>query len=49
MAQSSDYDELTHVWKSWRDASGRKIKETYKTYVNLSNEAAKLNSKIIKN
>ncbi|KAK5650646.1 hypothetical protein RI129_001675 [Pyrocoelia pectoralis] len=43
LATSNDYEELKYVWKAWRDASGAKIKNTYKKYVDLSNEAAKLN------
>ncbi|KAF5302725.1 hypothetical protein FQR65_LT08467 [Abscondita terminalis] len=40
LAESSDYDELKYVWEQWRDASGKKIKETYQNYVQLSNQAA---------
>ena len=45
MEKSTNYDELTYVWKAWRDASGAKIRNQYKQYVKLSNEAAKANSK----
>lgn len=45
MAQSRDYNELLHAWKDWRDVSGKKIRTHYKRYVELSNKAAKLNSK----
>lgn len=47
MAKSTDYDELVYVWKSWRDATGAKVKDLYQTYVTLSNEAAKANSEYI--
>lgn len=47
MAKSTNYDELSYVWKSWRDATGMKMRDLYKTYVDLSNEAAKGNSKYI--
>ncbi|KAF5302724.1 hypothetical protein FQR65_LT08466 [Abscondita terminalis] len=40
LAESSDYDELKYVWTKWREASGKKMKETYQNYVKLSNEAA---------
>ncbi|KAF5284087.1 hypothetical protein FQA39_LY17136 [Lamprigera yunnana] len=43
LAKSTDYDELTYVWKEWRDATGRKMKDTYKEYVELSNKAAVAN------
>lgn len=36
-----DYDYLKEIWEKWRDASGRKIKNLYSDYVNLSNEATK--------
>lgn len=44
MAKSTDYDELVYTWKSWRDATGAKIKKLYPTYVELANEAAKANN-----
>lgn len=44
LSKSRKYDELTYVWKAWRDASGKKMRNTYKTYVELSNEAARANS-----
>lgn len=43
ISTSTNYDELEYVWKAWRDVSGAPIKDTYKTYVQLSNEAAKAN------
>ncbi|GFT09102.1 angiotensin-converting enzyme [Nephila pilipes] len=43
LTKSRDYDELTHVWKAWRDAAGKPIREKYLRFVNLSNEAARLN------
>lgn len=43
MATSRDYDELLFVWKGWRDASGKKMRNNYKRYVELSNKAAVLN------
>ncbi|XP_053409042.1 angiotensin-converting enzyme-like isoform X1 [Mercenaria mercenaria] len=39
MAHSQDYDKLTNVWKDWRDATGRKMKDTYAEFVSLSNAA----------
>jgi peptidyl-dipeptidase A len=43
ISSSRDYDELTYVWKSWRDVSGAKMREDYKKYVELSNLAAEKN------
>jgi len=43
ISQSRNFDELTYVWKAWRDASGAKMRDDYKTYVQLSNLAAELN------
>lgn len=41
MAKSRDYDTLSYVWKSWRDAVGKPIKEKYLEFVSLSNKGAK--------
>ncbi|XP_054454528.1 angiotensin-converting enzyme [Anoplopoma fimbria] len=43
MAESRDYDELLFAWKGWRDAAGKVLRQDYKKYVELANEAAKLN------
>lgn len=43
MAKSQDYEELLFAWKGWRDASGKKMRNNYKRYVELSNKAAVLN------
>ncbi|XP_071521484.1 angiotensin-converting enzyme-like [Panulirus ornatus] len=40
---SRDYEELKHVWKMWRYASGRRIRDHYQLFVQLANKAAKLN------
>uniref|UniRef100_A0A671P0S0 Angiotensin-converting enzyme n=1 Tax=Sinocyclocheilus anshuiensis TaxID=1608454 RepID=A0A671P0S0_9TELE len=44
MANSRDYDERLHVWEGWRVASGMKMRPLYEKYVDLKNEAAKLNN-----
>ncbi len=36
---SRNYNELSHVWQLWRDASGKKYERDYPSYVKLSNEA----------
>ncbi|CAG7818399.1 unnamed protein product, partial [Allacma fusca] len=43
IAHSVNYDELSYVWARWRDASGKPIRQLYQRYVELSNNAAKLN------
>ncbi|NWS81100.1 ACE enzyme, partial [Toxostoma redivivum] len=43
MATSRDYSELLFAWKGWRDASGKKMRNNYRRYVELSNKAAVLN------
>jgi hypothetical protein len=40
---SRNASELEHVWSAWRDATGKKVKDHFKRYVELSNEAAKAN------
>ncbi|CAG0888979.1 unnamed protein product [Cyprideis torosa] len=43
MGNSTDFEELKYYWKAWRDASGKVVRDDFKVYVNLSNEAAKAN------
>ncbi|XP_042865638.1 angiotensin-converting enzyme-like [Penaeus japonicus] len=43
MATSRDPDELRYLWRAWRDAAGRPLREKYTRFVELSNEAARLN------
>ena len=50
LATERDWDLLVWLWKGWRDATGKKIPKMYEEYVNLLNEAARLNGeKITKN
>lgn len=44
MADSRDYYERLHVWEGWRVQVGKKMRRLYEDYVDLKNEAAKLNS-----
>ncbi|XP_074039099.1 angiotensin-converting enzyme [Leptinotarsa decemlineata] len=44
LTNSRDPQELSHVWVQWRNNVGPKCKNLYVEYVNLSNEAAKLNN-----
>lgn len=43
MRESRNEEELRHVWTEWHDKSGGPIKQTYKKFVEISNQAAKLN------
>ncbi|KAM9408267.1 angiotensin-converting enzyme 2 [Pholidichthys leucotaenia] len=43
MANSRDYDERLHVWEGWRAVVGKQMRPLYESYVDLKNEAAKLN------
>lgn len=44
LATSRDPEELKHVWLEWRNYIGPKCRGLYKEYVDLSNEAARLNN-----
>lgn len=43
MANSRNYSERLHVWEGWRRAVGQKMRTLYEDYVDLKNEASKLN------
>uniref|UniRef100_A0A8C9WWT5 Angiotensin-converting enzyme n=1 Tax=Sander lucioperca TaxID=283035 RepID=A0A8C9WWT5_SANLU len=43
MANSRDYYERLHVWEGWRRVVGKRMRPLYEDYVDLKNEAAKLN------
>lgn len=45
MAKSRDVSELTHMWQQWHDETGRPLRAKFIRYVELSNEAARLNGK----
>ncbi|CAL4058602.1 unnamed protein product [Meganyctiphanes norvegica] len=42
MFASTDYEELTHVWESWREVTGKIMRDDYTEFVQLSNKAAQL-------
>ncbi|KAL1265889.1 hypothetical protein QQF64_003916 [Cirrhinus molitorella] len=44
MATSRDYYERLHAWEGWRVSAGMKMRPLYERYVDLKNEAAKLNN-----
>ncbi|KAM7313591.1 angiotensin-converting enzyme-like [Ixodes scapularis] len=43
LQDSRNYDELLYVWNEWRKVAGKPVKAKYFRYVELQNEAAKLN------
>ncbi|XP_017295385.1 angiotensin-converting enzyme 2 [Kryptolebias marmoratus] len=43
MANSRNYSQRLHVWEGWRKEVGKKMRPLYEDYVDLKNEAAKLN------
>ena len=43
LATERDWDLLEWLWRGWRDETGKKIPKMYEEYVNLMNEAARLN------
>lgn len=45
MSHSRDWDELQHVWTEWRRNTGRRIRDLYEQLIDLTNQAARLNSK----
>jgi peptidyl-dipeptidase A len=47
MTESTNFDELKYTWEEWREKSGKLMRNDYKTYVNLANEAAKLNGNFL--
>lgn len=45
LAKSRDWDELQYTWTEWRRKTGRNMRELFEQMVDLTNEAAKQNSK----
>ncbi|KAI4500405.1 hypothetical protein M0802_004367 [Mischocyttarus mexicanus] len=43
MTQSKDYDELLYYWHAWHEAIGPPLKNNFMRYVQLSNQASRLN------
>ncbi|XP_045596886.2 angiotensin-converting enzyme [Procambarus clarkii] len=43
MARSRDPEELRYVWRAWREAAGKPLRSKYIRFVELANEAARLN------
>lgn len=47
MSHSRDWDELQHIWTEWRRNTGRRVRDLYEQLVDLTNQAARLNSKFV--
>ncbi|XP_068455494.1 angiotensin-converting enzyme 2 [Clinocottus analis] len=43
MADSRDYAQRLHVWEGWRRQVGQKMRPLYEDYVDLKNEASRIN------
>ena len=43
MARSRDPEELQYYWDQWRRATGERMGDQYRQYIDLYNEAATLN------
>lgn len=46
MANSRNPDELLHVWKEWHDRTGPPMKNKFMRYVQLANQASRMNGNI---
>lgn len=45
MAKSRDWNELTWTWVEYRRKTGRNMRELFEQLVDLTNDAARVNSK----
>lgn len=45
MGKSRDWDELQYTWTEWRRKSGRDMRDLYEQMAELTNEAARYNSR----
>lgn len=45
MAKSRDWDELTWTWTEWRRKAGRPMRDLFEQLADLTNDAAKYNSR----
>lgn len=43
MEESTDFNRLRYIWKQWHNKSGALMRNDFKKYVEISNEAARLN------
>lgn len=47
MANSPSYNDRLHVWEGWRKEVGKRMRPLYEEYVDLKNEASKLNGDFV--
>lgn len=47
MSRSRDWNELQHTWIEWRRRTGQKVRDMFEQLVDVSNQAALLNSTYI--
>lgn len=45
MANSKNNPELLHIWKEWHDKTGLILKNRFMRYVELANQASRINGK----
>lgn len=43
LSSSEDFDEQKYIWEQWHEKSGKLMREDFKIYVNLNNQAADKN------
>ncbi len=46
MKESRNEHELRHIWTEWHNKCGNRIRPFYEQFVQLSNKASRLNSKV---
>lgn len=46
MSRSRDWNELQHTWIEWRRRTGQKIRDMFDQLVDVTNQAALLNSNL---
>lgn len=44
MSRSRDWNELQHTWIEWRRRTGQKVRDLFEQLVDMTNQAALLNS-----
>jgi len=47
MSRSRDWNELQHTWIEWRRRTGQKVRDMFEQLVDVSNQAALLNSTLL--
>lgn len=47
MANSKNSPQLLHIWREWHDKVGPVLKNRFMRYVELANQAARINGEIL--